>query len=360
MVALPADTPAVDLVIAVHRYDRQIERAVRSVLQGTRAAVRVTVVCHNLAREPILRALGEWAGSPSVRVVELHDGVRSPSGPFNCGLDLASAPFVSIMGSDDELESGAVDAWLDKAAREGADVVIPHIRLLGRGWVPTPPRRPWARRLDPLRDRLCYRTAPLGLMSRTLIDPLRFTPGLRTGEDVLFSTRLWFAASHVVIADRGADYLVHSDGPDRVTTAQHNLAQELAYLPEVLRFAQGLANEAERTAVVVKLLRVHVFGAVLKSAGQRPWTVSERRFLSLATLACRAIAPGAVDVLSRTEGRLLRALIAQRPPEELLVLAQLRSRPSPGALIPDRLSHVLAREAPLRFGGASVLARRHV
>ena len=98
----------VDLVIAVHTPTRPIARAVRSALSAGRSA-RVTVVCHNVDRADIAAVLDGLADDDRVRLIELRDGLFSPSGPFNAGLDAADATWVSIMGSDDELEPGALD-----------------------------------------------------------------------------------------------------------------------------------------------------------------------------------------------------------------------------------------------------------
>jgi hydroxymethylpyrimidine/phosphomethylpyrimidine kinase len=49
--------PAIDHIIAVHDLRRPIARAVSSVLDGTTVSLRVTVVCHNVARADVADAL---------------------------------------------------------------------------------------------------------------------------------------------------------------------------------------------------------------------------------------------------------------------------------------------------------------
>ena len=159
--------PDVDLVVAVHDLRRPIGRAVGSALANRVASVRVTVVAHGLSPDALARSLGPLADDARVRTLAFSDGVSSPAGPFNAGITAATGRFVAIMGSDDELEAGAIDSWLDVADRTGSRAVIPRLRhASGRG-VPTPPVRPGRTRgLDPVRDRLAYRTAPLGLLHR--------------------------------------------------------------------------------------------------------------------------------------------------------------------------------------------------
>src|SRR5690606_20002949 len=120
--------PRVDVVIAVHTDERPIDRAVRSVLANA-APVRVTVVCHHVPAERIAARLGSLpddarARGHEVRLVEHDDGVPSPAGPFNEGLDLAEAEYVALLGSDDRFAPGAVDSWLVLAEETRADAVI--------------------------------------------------------------------------------------------------------------------------------------------------------------------------------------------------------------------------------------------
>ncbi len=193
--------------------------------------IRVTVVCHNLDAAVIEQRLtarsGATGGLPDgVRVLELHDGIRSPAGPFNHGLDRASARFVSIMGSDDTVDPGTYAAWLAIADAHHSSAVVAAVRTTMTGRVPTPAVRPGhTRDLDPIRDGLAYRTAPLGLVRRSEVERLglRLTDGLPSGEDQEFSARLWFGGGRIDYAAGAGDYVVHDDQADRVTAAPYDL-----------------------------------------------------------------------------------------------------------------------------------------
>ena len=100
--------PDVDVIIAVHDPRRRIDRAVGSVLTS-RAVSRVIVVCPGV--DPVEIEATARTTDARVEFVRFDDGVRSPAGPFNHGLDLATGRYVMIMGSDDELTPGAVDEW---------------------------------------------------------------------------------------------------------------------------------------------------------------------------------------------------------------------------------------------------------
>lgn len=354
--------PQVDLVIAVHSAARPIERAVRSVLGHTDAPVRVTVVVHEIDPGLIAQRLGDAARDDRLRLLPHSDGLRSPAGPFNAGLDAADAPYVAVMGSDDTLEPGALDSWLSVAESSRADVVIARLRHASGAAVPTPPVRPrHVRGLDGIRDRLSYRSAPLGLISRSRFPDLRFTVGVPTGEDIAFVTRLWFSGASIAYDRRGPAYLIHDDADQRATLESRAIAAEFRWLDELLTEGLlGTLSDAARHAVVVKFLRIHLFGAILHRPDPATWTAAERA--SLATIAQTLVGAGdgIHEVLSRLDRNVLDAALDPAVPAERLIEAALNRRNfrSPGALLPRNPMRALNREAPLRMATASALQLR--
>lgn len=353
--------PRVDHIIAVHNPRRPIHRAVGSVLKHTAAPIRVSVVCHNTDPGEIRRVLGELADDPRLRLLELQDGVRSPSGPFNAGMDAATAPFTSIMGSDDELEPGAIDSWLAVQRRDGADVVIPRLAHAGAANVPTPPSRPFrAAALDGVRDRLSYRSAPLGLVSRERFGALRLMSVPGTGGDVEYSTALWFSGARISRDRRGPAYRIHNDASDRVTLAPKPVADDFIFLNRLLGSELlGALTPLQREALVVKLIRVHIFGTVHNRQDPALWTPAERATLAAGLEGCVGAAPHAVEVLSRSDRALIDVIRdVGAPAADLLAAAARRRRYfSPPSLVPRNPLLVFAREAPLRFAVASALVR---
>lgn len=352
--------PSVDVVIAVHTPERRTERAVLSVLL-TQADVRVTVVCHATPVAGIAERLGTLADDPRVRLLQHDDGIPSPAGPFNAGLDAASAPWVAVLGSDDALEVGAIDSWLALAARTGAEAVLPRLRHAAGRVVPTPPARPGRTRgLDLVRDRLAYRTAPLGLLSRAALDRLvlRMTPGLPSGEDLAFSTLLWAGARGLAFDRRGPAYIIGADAAERVTLTARPVGDDLAPVADLLaRPALRDADARVRTAVAAKLVRIHVCAAV-HNRREHGLDDADRSALAAGAAAVVAFAPGVLDVLSRAERDLLDAIAGSAPAERLVALSDRRRRHgSPATLVPRDLRRTFAREAPLRLMAASVLVR---
>jgi len=350
--------PVVDVVIAVHSSSRPVERAARSVLHGTRSTpVVVTIVCHGLDPAVVEDRLGEAVRDPRVRIVPYADGVRSPAGPFNHGLDLATGEYTSVLGSDDLLEPGAVDSWVRRAREDRADVVIARQRHQDGRPVRTPPVRPWRRSaLDGVRDRLSYRSAPLGIVSRERFPGLRFTTGVAVGEDIAYVTALWFGGARVSL-DRGPAYVVTDDAVDRTTRAVRPVAEELAYLDVALEACRALTPE-QVTAFVTKLLRVHVFGAVHNRQEPAAWDSGARQDLARAADRLLVVAPRAAEPFSLADRRLLADVRdPEAPVEDLLRHARDRRRfGSPSTLVTADPRRLLHREAPVRFMAASVLA----
>ena len=124
---MTAVAPLVDVTIAVHSASRPIRRAVASVLDGTEAPVRVIVVAHNIDPAIIRDNLGDLATDDRVLMLDLQDGIRSPAGPMNAGFANSTAPFIALLGSDDEFAPGALDSWLRVQRSTGASTVIPKI-----------------------------------------------------------------------------------------------------------------------------------------------------------------------------------------------------------------------------------------
>lgn len=349
------------MIIAVHDPRRPIARAVRSVLDHNGSALRVSVVCHNTPEAGIRERLSAHLDDPRLRTLSLDDGIRSPAGPFNAGLDAASGRFTSVMGSDDELEPGAVDSWLALADRDAAAAVIPRLRHVGGGNVPTPPVRAGRRtNLDGVRDRLSYRSAPLGLVATREFGAERFVPGLGSGEDVAYVTAVWFGGLPISFDRNGPAYLIHSDASDRMTMGVKPVSADVAFMRLLIedpRFARLSADQ--RLALVIKLFRIHIFGIVSNRPHPDRWTQADRLELALMTLSLLEVAPTAPDFLSRADGRLLGAIRDTAvPTQRLLDLGEARRRYTrPQSLVPGDLRHLLAREAPLRMITASALVR---
>lgn len=348
-------TPTVDVIIPVHTTTRPIARAVSSALKNA-VALRVTVVCHNIEATLIAAELGELCDDPRVRLIEHADGVASPTGPFNAGLDLADAQYTSVMGSDDELEPGAIDSWVNRAEASGAEAVLPRMRHARGGAIPTPPVRPWrSHRLDLVKDRLAYRSAPLGLVARARFGHLRFDASVATGEDVPYVTNLWSAARRIEFDRSGPAYLVHDDAADRTSFTQRPIRGDLEFIEMLIRSSSFTQmSVAQRTAVLTKVLRVNVIGAIAKRK-EWAWTTEDREYLAQTVRSVRAAAPRAANPLPIVDSSLLDLSADPAAPiEKILALAASHyKRASPRSVISRSVMGTFHRESVLRMGAAT-------
>ncbi len=351
---MTAVAPLVDVTIAVHSASRPIRRAVASVLDGTEAPVRVIVVAHNIDPAIIRDNLGDLATDDRVLMLDLQDGIRSPAGPMNAGFANSTAPFIALLGSDDEFAPGALDSWLRVQRSTGASTVIPKIAIIGRHNNPLPPLRDGrrSRRLDAAKDRLAYRSAPLGLIDRDRFGHLRFSEGLSSGEDIAFTAELWFRGRNLAVDIDGPAYVGHEDEKDRVTFTPRPVREDFAFLAE-LEGADWFRSlrEQSRTAIVVKLLRIQFLSAIGVRATSADELVSHQPELRDTLDRLEQLAPRALRLLSRVDHRIIAEAFAAAPDvERIKVLANDRwNQRSFGALLTPNPWLSLHRQGMMRL-----------
>ncbi|WP_434141772.1 glycosyltransferase [Leucobacter sp. gxy201] len=354
--------PRVDVTIAVHTSTRPIARAVGSVIDHTAAPVRVIVVAHNIESGIIRANLGAYAADPRVEVLELRDGIPSPAGPMNFGFASSTAPFISLIGSDDELEPGAIDSWLAMQRRTGAEAVLARIIDHGRT-DPYPPVRGGRRfeGLDAVRDRLAYRSTPVGLLSRERFGQLRLAEGLPSGEDIPYSLSVFFTAQKLAYDLHGPAYVLNEDAEDRVTAEPREVMLDFGFLREVERlewFAQAPADM--RRSIVLKLIRMHFLDAVrARTQNEQQFWASEPDLAAVAE-ELKALSPGVLGWLSMSHRALVDEITAARPSyarvRQLVDATAHYNRPT--ALISSQPLLALHSQAPFRTLLAGFLAQR--
>ena len=348
--------PLVDLVIPVHDASRPVGRAVRSVLDGAPAGVRVTVVCHGIGRDAVigqLDGLDNGLNNGALRVVEFADGIAAPTGPFNYGLDLATGEYVGVMGSDDFLEPGAMTAWLGEIDRNHPDVLLAALRHQGAGVLRNPLVRAWRRhRLDPVKDRLFYRSSPLGLLRRSTLNDLglRFTEGVRSGGDLAISSRLWASGIRIDLASDAACYVIGSDADTRVTTAPMSAAVALQAV-SLLAGRDWLAAVPApvRRALSIKLIRVHLIGALLARPRAEHWDESALDAVRDCLSALLRLAPDALEPFPRVDRDLLDVLSDRRsgPSDIANAVGRHAAAGRAARLLPRTATRLLDREGVL-------------
>lgn len=360
---------SIEIVIAVHDPRRPLARALASVqaqretLRAAGAELRAAVVVHNTEIAPIRDALAPELMS-GVRFLELADGIRSPAGPFNAGIDTSEATFVSLLGSDDVLEPCALAAWYARARETRADAVIAALRRGGQV-VMTPHLRPGRRRvLHPVADGLAYRTAPLGLLRRTTLQGIGFRlteGGHLNGEDIEPALRLWFRGGRIAYPYGAPCYRILEDmGAARATAELGPLRRELGFLPPLLtQDWLRAARPAEKTAIGVKLVRAQVIGAIGRRVEARQWTADDARFLARTLQDVRALAGEGLDALSAVETSICEGAGTAHGTEELVAAwERARHRAAPWRVLPRRPERVLAPSSRARIFASQQLAQR--
>lgn len=358
-----ASSYSVDVIIAVHSATRPIRRAVSSVLDHTAAPVRVTVVAHNIDPDVIRSGLGDYAEHPHLRLLALADGIPSPAGPMNLGLAEATAPFTALLGSDDEFAPGAIDSWLAVQRETSADAVFARIRMVGGKTDPYPPVRLGrrSRDLDGEFDRLAYRSAPLGIVSRARFPELRLSERVGSGEDLVYSLTVWFTGENLAYDLEGPPYVGHGDADDRVTAATRPLAEDFVFLDELALtpwFAAASTNTRE--AIVVKFLRLHFCDALRTYLSNDEQFAANHRGFQEVLARMAFLAPGAERLLSVADRRLVAA-VRLHTPDPARVRARLAARqrfPLPTTLLPKNPLLAFHRQAPFRTFLAAVLVQQ--
>lgn len=358
-------TARVDVVIAVHNDRRPVDRAVRSVLAeqaelGPAESINVIVVCHNIDVAAIAAKLGPELSS-RVDLLAHTDGIRSAAGPFNAGIRAATGKYVSVMGSDDSVERKSISRWLAIAERNRSAAVIAPQRHAGGAKIRTPIMRVGrTRNLHPVKDRLSYRTAPLGLVATSEVERLGlvFSEGHQTGEDQIFSSRLWFGGGRIDFAARTGAYVVGDDAGDRVTFVRRPIDSELSFATDLVKdvWFQRL-DDVEKRSIVTKLLRIHVFSLIGVRAAGGGWLADDREELARVTEVLLSAAPLAARPLSRADNLLLQAALDPSVPEAVLTDRMLARRRfgTAGAITPQDWRFAFHPESPLRILPAAAL-----
>lgn len=343
--AVAADDPAkvrVQIVVPVHTLDRPIRRAVESILADPHSGA--IVVAHNLDPEDL-----DIPKDPRVHVVHLEGAQGKPGAAFDAGISAATAPWVGIMGSDDWFEQGSLDCLVSHGEEDGADFVLAPLAYQGgrRGFLPRTLRN---RGLRAVRDRLFYRTAPLGIGRTVLMQEERFEFGAThpVGSDVEVSVRLWTSDLSISYFPDDPAYVVGADAKTRTTLIKRPLSVHGAAwkgIWEDLHLAT--LDPSEREALAVKIMRVHVHGAVAARPHPEDWGENDFEWLSELMQHLLEEAPNALQSFRRSTAATLTSLAQGDMAGTLERLAEEEKRSIRG-LVPHSVRGWVNIDGPVR------------
>ena len=221
-----------------------------------------------------------------------------------------------MLGSDDFLEPGAMSAWVRHVRAERPAAAIARIRLQGETIMPNPlVRIGRVRRVDAAKDRLFYRTAPLGLVELAEIRRLglKMTEGMRVGEDFEFGIRLWSLGRRVDFLGKAPCYVIGVDAVERTTHAPLPLPESFAPITGLLdRALPAELPKAHRRALAIKLARISVVGAAVTRRTPGDWGGDDEvEFLAGVLRRLLALAPGVLTAFNLKDRRVLDGLLAE-------------------------------------------------
>lgn len=343
-----------EIVVPVHDRTRPVRRAVESLLKD--AETRAIVIAHNIDPDAL-----DLPGSDRVRVLPLEGAEGMPGATFDAGIAAATAPWVGIMGSDDWYQDGALAAMRRRAKHDDADGVIApltHQFLEFNQIKPLTHRRSG---LDPVRDRMFYRTAPLGIYRTEIMQrpEYRFGDVFPAGSDMRVTALLWTAGFRFSYYWDDPAYVVGKDAQSRVTFTPRPLqatgAPYRALLEEPL---VADFDRATRQALAVKMARVHILGAVTLRPTEDLWQPGDLAWLRAYAQDLRHFAPGVYRGLSRRDQRIISAVLRADLPEILIAQAQWKSSPLLSRALPaNPLMAVIERDSTLHWALAAAGAR---
>lgn len=343
-----------EIVVPVHDRTRPVRRAVESLLEDEET--RVLVIAHNI--DP---ALLDLPSSDRVRVLPLDGAVGMPGATYDAGIAAATAPWVGIMGSDDWYQQGALAAMRRRAHHDGTDGVIApltHQYLEFNQIKPLTIRRS---RLDPVRDRMFYRTAPLGIYRTEMLQKpeYRFGATFPAGSDMRVTALLWTSEHRFSYYWDDPAYVVGKDAATRVTFTPRPLsatgAPYLALMeePEVKTF-----DRATRHALAMKMARVHILGAVAVRPTQDLWQEGDVQWLQAYAHDLRHYDRAVYRGLSRRDHRIVSAVLRGDLPGIIAAQASWKRSPLLDRALPrNPMMAVVDRDSTLRWALAAAGAR---
>ncbi len=344
--------PKIEVVTAVHRLDRPVRRAVESVLACPDAAA--IVVAHGIDPDAL-----DLPDSSRVRVLRCGEKLGHPGAPKNLGIKAATAPYVALLDSDDYYEPGALEAMLTRLESGEADGVFANLARQGEAAAHLP--LTWKTRNLKVSDRVLYRTAPLGLFRREVIQSPRYSlrEDMTTGEDMQTSLRLWTDGLRLHYSPDDPAYVVGQDSKSRVTGAPRPTT-------ETLRAINALVDEGElaslrpahRKAAVTKILRTHVLGSYEHSLKESAVSESDLEHLAHTARRLYELSPAAVKAFSATDEAVIAAIASgdiQR------IQSAIRGRDSANLIdrvLPRNKRFALSREGNLRTSIVGIVLDR--
>ncbi|ULR51077.1 glycosyltransferase family 2 protein [Streptomyces deccanensis] len=328
--------------VVVIGYDdaAHVADAVRSALaQGP--AVHEVIAVDDCSTDGSAELLERLAGDePRLRVVRRPANSGGCGTPRNTGLDVATAPYVMFLDSDDVLPPGAVDALLAAALEHDAPVAS---GLCVRKELPSGRETPWQPELyaqrtlvanSSQRARLVHDTLCVNKLYRTSFlreRVIRFPEGRFPYEDFVFGARVLAAAPRVALVPdpvyvwqvrRSAARLSISLDRSDIANWRARLDADRMSYDILLGAGEKAPARATRTRFLDHSLRMYARELDLRGAEyRREWWTLTRAYLATFDEGDFAPAPAPGRVVARV-------ILAAEEPRDLPRLKEMSARPA--------------------------------
>ncbi|MEQ8143490.1 glycosyltransferase family 2 protein [Streptomyces sp. OP7] len=323
--------PDVTVTVIVHNDAGRLPRAVRSVCRQTHHDLEVVISDDHSTDDTPRVARELTAADPRVRYLRLPENSGGCSAPRNRALEIARAPYLMFLDSDDELPEGAVAALLAAHREREIDFAMGAVRRIR---VDTGRRSTWMphlvserRTLDGIEDdpRLFFEhLATSKMYARAFLDrhALRFPEGIHY-EDQLFSAQAYCLAKRFTIVPKPV-YLWYIAPYARSETAsisnQRHLMANVRDRIHVQRLIDAFLVESGHAALREDKDHKFLKHDFRMYAGDLPYRDEEwlAAFADEMNPYLDTLSPGAYARLPRAERVVLQLLRDRRLPEARL------------------------------------------
>ncbi|MFG3005617.1 glycosyltransferase family 2 protein [Streptomyces calvus] len=343
-----ATTPDVTVTVIVYNDAGRLPRAVESVRRQTHRNLEIVISDDHSTDDTPRVARHLAARDPRIRYLRLPENSGGCSAPRNRALEIARAPYLMFLDSDDELPADAVELLLAAHREREIDFAMGAVRRIrvdtGRRstWMPHLVRE--RRTLDGIEDdpRLFFEHLSTSKMyARAFLDryDLRFPEGVHY-EDQLFSAQAYCLAKRFTVVPEPV-YLWYvapyaSSGAASISNQRHlltNVRDRIHVQRLIDAFLVESGHEALREDKDHKFLK-HDFRMY---AGDLPYRDDEwlDTFADLVNPYLATLSPGAYARLPRTERVVLQLVRDRRPAEARLAARGLGHAVAPRQVATD-------------------------
>ncbi|MGW7048333.1 glycosyltransferase family 2 protein [Streptomyces avermitilis] len=329
-----APTPDVTITVIVYNDAERLPRAVASLLRQTHPAIEIIISDdHSTDATPSVARKLE-ASDPRVRYLRLPENSGGCSAPRNRALEIARAPYLMFLDSDDELPENAVELLLAAHREREVDFAMGAVERIR---VDTGHRSTWMAHLVDERRTVDGIEAEPGLLfehlatskmyTRDFLDrhALRFPEGIHY-EDQLFSAQAYCLAKSFTVIPQPvyrwyiAPYVAQDTAS--ISNQRHkltNVRDRIHVQTLIDAFLAESGHESLREDKDYKFLK-HDFRMY---AGDLPYRDEDwlTGFAQIVTPYLETLSPGAYALLPRAERVVLQLVRDGRLPE-----AQLAAR----------------------------------